>query len=1297
VKKVVHHLTRTTRILLIITTVLIALLITSTRLLLPLVEDYRNDLEAQISKQIGKPVTVGKLGAHLRGFYPELILKELAILSPDGQVTAARLKEIRVGFSLSHFLSSAAIRPLWVTLMGAELTITREKDGSLSIDGLGSGEKKREFPHWLFEDGRFEIVDSKILWQNLKRKGPVIELRNVQASLLNDENRHQLGIQAELPESEGRSITIKMDYQGNIAFSDQWQGTIYVAGDDIYPAKILGRELGRSFKVEKGRIDFEIWTEWRDNAIKFVQGMVSLNDSAVSWMVKDGESQERLALESLSGLFRLQLNESGWNFSATELVVTRKGESRQQRESITADYRGDLIHVAGSYLNLAELREALLETSLLTNEQVELLSGIRPSGQLSDFSVVAQVADNKIGKGWFCGRFNQLRLEAWRKVPGIENFEGRFCGTDQQGYVELGTGDAQVNLASLFRTPWQITNSQGRIYWQKHAQDWRLFSHRIAVETPEIKTTTQFELVFEEGQPPFIDLQSAFQEGVVANAGFYYPTKIMPSNVVSWLDQALVSGQVNSGGVLLRGKLNEFPFRGNEGVFEVLFDVEDARLDYQTGWPSLTGIGAEVRFYQDDLVITADRAILEGGRVEKAEVSIFGLRGAKWLNISGVMTGDVSQSMTFLKNSPLHNRVDALLNVMDVHGDNKIELTIDVPLRKGIGKARVDGTVKLKDAGLLVHGVDLEVSAVNGLLRFNEKGIEAKGLQATVLNEPVTVDLIRRKNDTLLRAKGRAAVSGLSRQFPLPVWPYLEGKAAYDLSLTIPMTGGRNLSTQLEVISDTKGIAINLPAPYGKRKNKKQPFSLSLPLKNGQKTKMDIRYADNIRSTLLFSAQGEKVFKLLKGEIRLDGKQPALPEIGLRLAGEVGKIEVSPWEKLQGGQPKNKANRESKDGLLQELDLKFGTLIWGGRSFNEVGFHLKRNRESWEGAISSQFGEGFMRLPVDLKGSSPLVLNLDNLTIPDWNVDVDGGTSQNEAFTPTQLPNLDIKAAHLIWKGNNLGALNLNTERMAKGVRIKALRIDSDNDHLQLNGEWLASESGENKTALRGNLKSSDMGNLVKRLSITEDVRLEDSKIDFSLNWEGSPWDMQIETLNGQFGLKLGKGLLVDIEPGIGRLLGLLSLHTVQRRLTLDFSDLVSEGLSFDKIEASYNVVSGDAWTNDFFLDSPVVRIDIQGRMGLARKDFDETVVVTPKTTGSLPVASALVAGPTVGAVVFVAQKLIGSRVEMVTRSRYSLTGSWDKPELVSLGKDKSWSKQIFDRVWEGLSGQEPTTESSVK
>ncbi|RLA22860.1 MAG: hypothetical protein DRQ61_05365, partial [Gammaproteobacteria bacterium] len=119
-KKVVHHLTRTTRILLIITTVLIALLITSTRLLLPLVEDYRNDLEAQISKQIGKPVTVGKLGAHLRGFYPELILKELAILSPDGQVTAARLKEIRVGFSLSHFLSSAAIRPLWVTLMGAE-------------------------------------------------------------------------------------------------------------------------------------------------------------------------------------------------------------------------------------------------------------------------------------------------------------------------------------------------------------------------------------------------------------------------------------------------------------------------------------------------------------------------------------------------------------------------------------------------------------------------------------------------------------------------------------------------------------------------------------------------------------------------------------------------------------------------------------------------------------------------------------------------------------------------------------------------------------------------------------------------------------------------------------------------------------------------------------------------------------------------------------------------------------------------------------------------------------------------
>jgi len=1297
VKKVVHHLTRTTRFLLIVATVLLALLITASRLLLPLVEDYRHELEEKISEQIGKPVTVGKLGAHLRGFYPELVLKEVAVLSVDRKITAARLKEIRVGIGASNLLTRIAIRPLWVTLVGAELTVVREKDDSLSVHGLGSDGKKSEFPYWLFENGRFEILESKLSFQNLKVESPVVELTNLKASLLSDGDRHQIDVQAELPEKEGRSLAVKIDYEGDIAFPDQWQGTIYVAGDELVPAKILEGENFELFNIEKGRISFEVWSEWKDASIKSIKGEVNLSDSAVSWIAKDGDSQERLALKVLSGLFSLELNEDGWGFSATDLVVTRKGESREQKESVAVGYRGGLLQIAGSYLNLTELREALLETSLLTTEQVELLSDMKPAGKLSDFSAVVEVAENKVEKGWFCGRFNHLKLEAWKKIPAIDNFEGRFCGTDQQGYVELGAGNAQINLATLFRTPWQINKSQGRIYWDKQPKGWRLFSDYFHVETPDIKTTTQFELTFQEGQSPFMDLQTTFEEGVIANAGFYYPTKIMPKNVVGWLDSALVSGRVVSGGVLLRGRLNEYPFNKDDGVFEVLFDVENTTLNYQKGWPILTDIRAEVRFFQDDLFINADRAFLESERVERADVSILALNKAKWLNISGEVTGGVEQSMQFLKNSPLHNRVDALLNVMDVRGNNKIELEIDVPLRSGVGKADVAGTAKLNNAGLFVHGVDLDVSAVNGLLIFDEDGIEAKALQSSVLGEPVAVDLIRRKNDILLKARGQVGINALSKQFPMPIWPYLEGKTAYDLSLTIPMKAGKSLSTELMVKSDTKGVLVKLPEPYGKKEKESKKFSFSLPLKSEHKPKMAIRYGDDVRAGLLFSEPGGEQFQLLKGEVRLDGKRPVLPEKGLRLSGRLEQFDTAPWEALQKKEIGEKEAATKERDLLQELKLEFGQLIWRKSTFDNVAFNLKREKNGWEGDFSSQFGGGFVRLPDNLKGRSPLVLDLDNLILPDDEDVPEKDNLDSDGFNPAQLPNLEATSDRLIWKGSNLGALKLVTERTKDGVRVKKLQLDSDNDHLQLNGEWALSGNGATETALRGKLESDDLGGLIERLSLTSALKSTSGKIDFSVKWQKAPWDMDFETLNGQLGMKLGSGRLVDFEPGAGRALGVLSLQTIRRRLSLDFSDIFSEGFSFDSIEASYNVASGDAITSDFFLDSPAARIDIQGRIGLAKKDFDQTIVVTPRTTENLPVAGALLGGPVLGAAVFVAQKLIGDRVEKVTRSRYSLTGSWDKPEVVQLGQDKPWTKRVLDRVWDGLSGSESFSDGGVK
>jgi uncharacterized protein YhdP len=158
-----------------------------------------------------------------------------------------------------------------------------------------------------------------------------------------------------------------------------------------------------------------------------------------------------------------------------------------------------------------------------------------------------------------------------------------------------------------------------------------------------------------------------------------------------------------------------------------------------------------------------------------------------------------------------------------------------------------------------------------------------------------------------------------------------------------------------------------------------------------------------------------------------------------------------------------------------------------------------------------------------------------------------------------------------------------------------------------------------------------------------------------------------LDSINGNLSLDIRKGQLRDVSPGAGRVFGLLSLQTLPRRLTLDFSDVFKKGLTFDRIKGSFLLERGDAYTTNLYLDGPAARIDISGRTGLAVKDYDQLVTVTPHVTASLPLAGALVGGPVAGGVLYAIDKLFKPTIEKITQYQYTITGSWDDPQIVKL------------------------------
>jgi uncharacterized protein YhdP len=132
-------------------------------------------------------------------------------------------------------------------------------------------------------------------------------------------------------------------------------------------------------------------------------------------------------------------------------------------------------------------------------------------------------------------------------------------------------------------------------------------------------------------------------------------------------------------------------------------------------------------------------------------------------------------------------------------------------------------------------------------------------------------------------------------------------------------------------------------------------------------------------------------------------------------------------------------------------------------------------------------------------------------------------------------------------------------------------------------------------------------------------------------------------------------------------MLNILNLQTLPRRLSLDFTDLFEKGYSFDSMKGRFILKQGNAVTQDTYFDGPIARIEIKGRVGLATKDYDLMLNVTPYVTGSIPIVATLAGGPIIGVVSWLVEKVASSAVSSVVTYHYAVTGPWENPAWVQV------------------------------
>ncbi len=224
-----------------------------------------------------------------------------------------------------------------------------------------------------------------------------------------------------------------------------------------------------------------------------------------------------------------------------------------------------------------------------------------------------------------------------------------------------------------------------------------------------------------------------------------------------------------------------------------------------------------------------------------------------------------------------------------------------------------------------------------------------------------------------------------------------------------------------------------------------------------------------------------------------------------------------------------------------------------------------------------------------------------------------------------------------------------------------------------MSGRWGIAEASRTDVTVR--LDVSDVGEFFARLGWPDSVKGGTARLEGPIGWTGNPTRFDIPSLSGQLKLEAKDGRFRQIEPGVAKLLGILSLQALPRRASLDFRDVFSKGFSFNRISADLNINSGIADTQNFLMEGSAARVAMHGQVDLARETQDLIVRVTPSLSEGIAIAGAIV-NPAIGVAALIAQKALKDPFSQIASFDYSVTGSWADPVVARVSKAPSDEKR---------------------
>ena len=356
--------------------------------------------------------------------------------------------------------------------------------------------------------------------------------------------------------------------------------------------------------------------------------------------------------------------------------------------------------------------------------------------------------------------------------------------------------------------------------------------------------------------------------------------------------------------------------------------------------------------------------------------------------------------------------------------------------------------------------------------------------------------------------------------------------------------------------------------------------------------------------------------------------------------------------------PLNKKTDDSKD-----LEISY---IFNDKSknyikilFDKYKMRVSSQKHHLTISVNSPSIDGLITLPDIITSDNRLVMQLNY-----FNLNKFSGKSD-----PLSYPFLDLSVKKAKINDYYFNNLYLVTSPVKEGMIIERFDFKNSDLTMESNGKWIQNTKDQ-ITFLEAVFKSNNFGSSLEYLGYPNIIKEGNLSSKMIGQWQGSPDTFSFNNFDGNITIDLKNGEFLQVTKktrAIGQLLGLFSISSLQKRLSLDFSDFFSSGLSFDTMTGEFNFSKSKATAKDLLLKGSFGEMRVNGVSDISARSHNQRLIYIPDLSSMSLISGTLLGGP-IGALASIFYDKLLTEMDINTNQlaavEYSIQGPWDDPEI---------------------------------